>query len=594
MIELKNINIQYDQLLLKQDYLNFYPGQLTLIMGESGCGKTALLYRLSLMTMDCIIDIDGKNINQLSSKEIADIQKNQISIVLQTNDMINHLSVYDNLKLYSMMSGYNFDENYMYQLIDDLKLDISLEQQISTLSLGEKKRVCIACALMKHPQILILDEPTSALDKKNTHIIYQFLKEYALKNDCLIICTSHDSISVDYADRIYSFEQQQLICTKDCPYQKRVLSFDIKPIHKQFIKNYVHLYIDRFQLIHRLMIILNMILAFILLFSNVYLQYNNKTIEEQLYHQYDNVLLITPSSKQLYIDQIDQYIQINNNQLYPIYKIKVFGLDDCYIVPYFNEDFITDKINSYMGKHVSKGTFLSNQTQYQLSQLMNLQQNIELPIVINQQYFNIELTINGTLKDGVKQYYSSNEDLYIYMYYEEYYHLFDSYIHSHENVGYIQLCDDMDSVKEARQVYLDQGYGVNDENIFYKQINDIMNYQNKVIVQWNISIWIISILMIACLYVYSFIKRKSEYALLILNGIYQSTLLKISLYEMIYRNKYIIFICLIFSMLSLLLNSHYTFICLYTLVYLCILSIVILMIYLFLFYNLNVEKTLRN
>ena len=86
MIELKNINIQYDNMLLQQDYMCFYPNQITLSEGESGCGKTSLLYRLALMTLDCDIYIDQQHINELHVNELTQIRKDQISFVLQTND----------------------------------------------------------------------------------------------------------------------------------------------------------------------------------------------------------------------------------------------------------------------------------------------------------------------------------------------------------------------------------------------------------------------------------------------------------------------------------------------------------------------------
>lgn len=598
MIELKNINIQYDNMLLQQDYICFYPNQITLIEGESGCGKTSLLYRLALMTLDCDIYIDQQHINELHVNELTQIRKDQISFVLQTNDVIEHLTVYDNLELYAMMINQTMNLSIAQDLLKKFELDISLNQKISSLSLGEKKRLSIACALIKKPKILIIDEPTSALDSYNTTKIYQLLRNIVKQFACYVILTSHDEEARHYADCIYQFKNKQIICTKQGRQSNEIIQANKFIMNPLFIKKYVDLYINKFLLVHKLMIMFYIFLFSTLLINMVYSEYQMNQIEKELYNQYDNVLMITPSYNDKYLDLIKEPVQINESTLYPLYKIKIENIDSCYIVPYFHSHYIEDKINSFIGAKALDGTYLSYDTYLQLRRSVSVQDTMDLMLSVETEQkrisFPISIQINGILKKGVKQYYTSSSDCYIYMYYKDYMQMFSQHFQINDAYGYVKICQDMDEAKMVKNEIISNGYGVNDENIFFHQIDTLMNFQQNQFIQLNILIYIISFLMVTCLYLYDYLKRKKEYALLILNGISIKKILLILIYEMIRRLKYVI--CVSFGVILLIyLFINYDFIYIgYMFLYFIIMIIYILILYAFLLKSLKIEKVFRN
>lgn len=598
MIELKNIDIRYRDILLQQDYICFYPNQITLIEGESGCGKTSLLYRLALMTLDCDIYIDQQNINKLNANELAQIRKDQISFVLQTNDVIEHLSVYDNLELYAMMINQTMDFQTAHCLLKKFDLDISLSQKISSLSLGEKKRLSIACALIKKPKILIIDEPTSALDSFNTTKIYQLLRSIVRQFNCYVILTSHDKEARYYADCIYEFKNKKLICTKQGIQENEIIQSNKFLMNPLFIKKYVDLYIHKFLLVHKLIIMFYIFLFGALFINMVYSEYQMNQIEKELYNQYDNALMITPSPDEKYLDFIKNPIQMNENTLYPLYKIRIDNIDYCYIVPYFHSQFIEDKINSFIGAKKLEGTYLSYDTYLQLRRNMSVQDPMDFILSIETKQkrisFPMQIHINGILKKGVKQYYTSSSDCYIYMYYKDYVQMFSQCSQINDAYAYVQICQDMNEAKKIKKEIISNGYGVNDENIYFHQIDTLMNFQRNEFVQLNRLIYIISFLMVTCLYLYNYLKRKKEYALLMLNGISIKKILLILIYEMIRRLKYFIWVSVGVILITYMFID-YDFINIgYMYLYFIIMITYILILYTFLLKMLKIEKVFRN
>ena len=598
MIELKNIDIRYRDILLQQDYICFYPNQITLIEGESGCGKTSLLYRLALMTLDCDIYIDQQNINKLNANELTQIRKNQISFVLQTNDVIEHLSVYDNLELYAMMINQTMDFETAQCLLKKFDLDISLSQKISSLSLGEKKRLSIACALIKKPKILIIDEPTSALDSFNTTKIYQLLRSIVSQFNCYVILTSHDKEARYYADCVYEFNNKKLICTKQGSQENEIIQSNKFTMNPLFIKKYVDLYIHKFLLVHKLIIMFYIFLFGALFINMIYSEHQMNQIEKELYNQYDNALMITPSPDEKYLDFIKDPIQMNESTLYPLYKIKIDNIDYCYIVPYFHRQFIEDKINSFIGAKTLEGTYLSYDTYLQLRRNMSVQDTMDFILSIETKQkrisFPMQIHINGILKKGVKQYYTSSSDCYIYMYYKDYMQMFSQCSQINDAYGYVQICQDMNEAKKIKKEMISNGYGVNDENIYFHQIDTLMNFQRNEFVQLNRLINIISFLMVTCLYLYNYLKRKKEYALLMLNGISIKKILLILIYEMIRRLKYFIWMSMgILLITYLFINYNFIYIG-YMYLYFIIMITYILILYTFLLKTLKIEKVFRN
>ena len=205
MIELKNIHIQFKNLVIKNGNLQIFPNELTVITGDSGTGKTSLLNILGLL------DINNKCDYKWNGNIIEDkvsFQRKYISYVFQDYNAIEDLTVYDNFKVMYNIAGRMFQKEEVNDLLKQVSIDVEkINQKVKSLSGGEKQRLALALAVVKEPQLLLLDEPTANLDEKNALIIVDILHRF--KKNCMIVIASHHP-DLYQAEHIYHIENQQI------------------------------------------------------------------------------------------------------------------------------------------------------------------------------------------------------------------------------------------------------------------------------------------------------------------------------------------------------------------------------------------------
>lgn len=150
---------------------DFKNGIKYLIQGESGAGKTTLAKLLSgeLQAKEGDVDINGRLIDKIDKSQLSQI----ISYVDQTNYVFKD-TIYNNIDMYRGFSKDDIDYTMKNLYIDKLHSD-KVVDDANGISGGQKARVCLARAVMKLPEILIVDEPTAALDNKNTEIVMRYL-----------------------------------------------------------------------------------------------------------------------------------------------------------------------------------------------------------------------------------------------------------------------------------------------------------------------------------------------------------------------------------------------------------------------------------
>lgn len=233
MLTLKNIKIEYDgRILLKQDELTFNPGRVYVICGESGCGKTSLLYQLGLLSQYSFVDYYYNHQHITTHKDKEWLRKNIIGYVFQDKNLQDDLNVYQNLACFRMISGKKMTEEKAKELLETVGLAIPLTRQVTTLSGGEKQRLAIACALAKNSQIIIADEPTSSLDEKNKENIVRILERLATEFNKLIIVASHDQCFLKSKNRLYLIHEQKIQSDKSEEIQ--TASLNKTPIYSKF------------------------------------------------------------------------------------------------------------------------------------------------------------------------------------------------------------------------------------------------------------------------------------------------------------------------------------------------------------------------
>jgi len=199
---IKNRNNIYT--ILDSISLKIQKGEFVSIMGPSGSGKSSLLNILGGLDVAYTgkLSILGQDLHDLEEDDLLVFRREHIGMIFQDFNLIQTLSVRDNLRLPLLFAGKKNDKNekidYFLKLVDmfDKK-----DENCSYLSGGEKQRVAIARAFMNDPEILLADEPTGALDSKNSIKVMELLKYFNEKMNTTVVLVTHDEQMASYGSR---------------------------------------------------------------------------------------------------------------------------------------------------------------------------------------------------------------------------------------------------------------------------------------------------------------------------------------------------------------------------------------------------------
>ncbi len=219
MLKLKNITKDYKVAdttfrALNEVNLTFRKGEFVAILGPSGCGKTTTLNiigGLDRYTEGDLI-INGTSTKDFKERDWDAYRNHSIGFVFQSYNLINHLSVLDNVELGMTLSGVSLVDRKKRALsvLERVGLKTQVNKRPTKLSGGEKQRVAIARALVNDPDIILADEPTGALDSKTAHEILDLIRE--ISNEKLVIMVTHAKMYADeYASRIVELKDGEVI-----------------------------------------------------------------------------------------------------------------------------------------------------------------------------------------------------------------------------------------------------------------------------------------------------------------------------------------------------------------------------------------------
>ena len=200
---LKGINFDVEQ------------GEYAGIMGKSGCGKTTLLKILGFMDQQTDGDVifDAVNTNELSKEELTDIRRRKIGFVFQDFNLMDSLSVKENIMLPVLLDKKEQKEceEKAEALEKQFGIEHLQEKNPYELSGGERQRVAICRALINDPSIIFADEPTGNLDSKTSREILDILKFTNQKYKQTILLVTHDEKIALQANRIITIGDGQII-----------------------------------------------------------------------------------------------------------------------------------------------------------------------------------------------------------------------------------------------------------------------------------------------------------------------------------------------------------------------------------------------
>ena len=182
---------------LKSIDLTINAGDYVSISGPSGCGKSTLLSILGLLDMPTSGEyfIEGVNVTELSLDEAAEIRNSKIGFIFQSFNLIDELTVFDNVALPLKYHAKMPTKQEIKQRVDNCLEQVGMAHRSShrpnQLSGGQQQRVAIARALIANPAILLVDEPTGNLDSKSGDQVMEVLAQ--LNRDGTTICmVTHD------------------------------------------------------------------------------------------------------------------------------------------------------------------------------------------------------------------------------------------------------------------------------------------------------------------------------------------------------------------------------------------------------------------
>ena len=161
---------EMDTYALKSVYLNVNAGDFISISGPSGCGKSTLLSIIGLLDAYNSGDyfIDGQNVATLSNEQAAQIRANKFGFIFQSFNLLDELSVFDNIALPLNYSRTTFSSKQIKEKVERCLEKVDMTHRINhkpnQLSGGQQQRIAIARALVNSPSLLLVDEATGNLD----------------------------------------------------------------------------------------------------------------------------------------------------------------------------------------------------------------------------------------------------------------------------------------------------------------------------------------------------------------------------------------------------------------------------------------------
>jgi putative ABC transport system ATP-binding protein len=186
--------------------LEVCPGRMTLLVGESGCGKTTLISIIAGL-LDATrgeVTVLGQNLRRLRGRQLVRFRGQYIGFVFQQYNLLPALTAAENAAVPLLIAGHKRSEAVAKAsaILEAVGMADKINSLPSQLSGGQQQRVAIARALVHEPNLLVCDEPTAALDAHSGQIVMDLLKRVAVQPDRAVIIVTHDNRVFRFGDRI--------------------------------------------------------------------------------------------------------------------------------------------------------------------------------------------------------------------------------------------------------------------------------------------------------------------------------------------------------------------------------------------------------
>lgn len=185
--------------------LQIEQGEFIAALGPVGSGKTTLINLIAGLNRPSSgsIYIHGIETTRLSENALADLRATKLGIVPQVQNVLDELTVYENveLPLFFLKLNRGSRASRVAQVLDRMGISSEADREVAGLSVGERQMVAIARALAPDPSILLMDEPTESLDPLISEVILELLRGDNLTKGKTIFVTTHDRKIINLAGR---------------------------------------------------------------------------------------------------------------------------------------------------------------------------------------------------------------------------------------------------------------------------------------------------------------------------------------------------------------------------------------------------------
>lgn len=222
MIQIQNLNRVFQAEEVETTALNginltINQGDFISIMGPSGCGKSTLLNIIGLLDSPTSgsYKLLDKEMAGLKEKDRAQVRKQNIGFIFQNFNLIDELSVYDNIELPLIYNGVKASERKgkVEKIAEKLNISHRLKHFPQQLSGGQQQRVAVARALVNEPKIILADEPTGNLDSKNGNEVMELLMSLHAAGATILMVT-HSSYDASFSQKIIEMKDGVIFSEK--------------------------------------------------------------------------------------------------------------------------------------------------------------------------------------------------------------------------------------------------------------------------------------------------------------------------------------------------------------------------------------------
>lgn len=212
---------------LNEVNLSITEGEFLAIMGPSGCGKSTFLSILGLLDSASAgsYKFEGAEMIGLSERKKSDVRKKNIGFIFQNFNLIDELTVYENIELPLIYNGISSSERKrkVEEIMEKINIAHRARHYPQQLSGGQQQRAAVARALVTKPRLILADEPTGNLDSSNGNEVMNLLAELHREGSTIVMVT-HSSYDAGFASRIINMKDGEIFNEEHASQRKDVFA----------------------------------------------------------------------------------------------------------------------------------------------------------------------------------------------------------------------------------------------------------------------------------------------------------------------------------------------------------------------------------